>query len=272
MSFEENRKLHLEELSETQLAVEKAIGKIRAANIFDPAYLDNLRLAVFYKNGQAVLLENGKFKDAAEEIKVDDFMQGKRSDFAGILPKNEFFNYNRADLSDRQFINQLFFPEQMTYEEFIVHEIGHNIFDLEYKKRVGDYEKRDDLTDVSEEHREKIKKQLGPLIEEKFPGLDYNKFEFNRQQIAEIYAMVCQREFCQRTNENFEAHGNVFERVKTFLSDPKKAVAELNTKYQRNCSIEDFYKENHTLSFVVAPLLEQEYPDLNERLNIFWEK
>lgn len=46
---------------------------------------------------------------------------------------------------------------------------------------------------------------------------------------------------------------------------------ELNAQNERNCTVEDFCRENHSLSFVVAPLLEQEYPDFNQRLDIFWK-
>lgn len=258
-------------LSETESSVKQALAIIEATNVYDQTYLRNLRLVIFGENEQFLLENNTLNRVEKGAFDVQDFMQGKRTDFVGVSPKGEFLGYDRKNLSDRQFVIQSFFPEQMTYEEFIAHEIGHNVFDNEYKMKQGEYEDDGSLTDVSDEYRYLIKGLIKDLVEKYFPGLDIGKFEFNRQQITEIVALIYQREFCKRANNNSDPHNKVLERMRKFLENPEQAITELNALNERNCTVEDFYGENHSLSFVVAPLLEQEYPDFNQRLDIFWK-
>jgi len=257
------------ELSDIESSVKRALAMIEATNVYK-IDLRNLRLVIFDENGQ-FLFENNILREVKkDEFNVQDFMQGRRTDFVGISPAGEFLNYDRKDLSDRQFVIQLFFREQMTYEEFVAHEIGHNVFDREYNSKQGEYRGDETLTDVSNEFRNSIKSRLKELIRKYFPDLDIEKFEFNRQQIAEIVALAYQREFCKLANNNFDPHNKVLERMRKFLENPEQVLAELNDQNKRHCTIEDFYQENHSLSFIVAPLLEQEYPDFNQRLEVFF--
>lgn len=259
------------ELSETESSIKRALVEIEATNIFDQNYLRNLRFVAFGQHAQ-FLFENNVLKRVERNtFDAQDFMQGRKIDFVGISPKGEFFGYDRKNLSDKQFVMQLFFSEQMTYEEFVAHEIGHNVFDKEYKSKQGEYEGDETLTDVSDEFRDSIKSRLKDLIGKYFPNLDIENFEFNRQQIAEVAALTFQREFCKRANNNFDPHEKVLERIRKFLENPERAIAELNAQNERNCTTEDFYRESHSLSFIAAPLLEQEYPDFNQRLEFFWK-
>lgn len=259
------------ELSEIESSIRQALAAIEATNVCDQTYLKNLRLVIFGENRQ-FLFENNTLRGVEKgTFDVQDFMQGRRTDFVGVSPEGEFLGYDRKNLSDRQFVIQPFFPERMTYEEFVAHEIGHNVFDKEYNAKQGEYRGDETLTDVSDEFRDSIKSRLRDLIGKYFPNLDVERFEFNRQQIAEIVALVYQREFCKRANNNLDPHNKALERMTKFLENPEQAITELNAQNKRNCTVEDFYRENHSLSFVVAPLLEQEYPDFNRRLDIFWK-
>jgi len=273
MSFEDLKSNSPEEkeLLETESTIKQILVEIEATNIFDQDYLRNLRFVVFGQRDQLLFEDNALKRVERDTFDVHDFMQGRRVDFVGISPKGEFLGYDRKNLSDRQFVIQLFFPEQMTYGEFVAHEIGHNVFDKEYKSKQVEYEGDETLTDVSDEFRDSIRSRLKDLAEKYFPNLDIEKFEFNRQQIAEVVALSFQREFCKRANNNFAPHERVLERMRKFFQDPEQAVAELNAQYKRNCTVEDFYRENHSLSFIIAPLLEQEYLDFNQRLDFFWK-
>jgi len=77
---------------------------------------------------------------------------------------------------------------------------------------------------------------------------------------------MTQREFAVRTNSPYlPEHQAVDARVRTFLEDPEKAVADYIQKTGRQISLEDFYRENHILSFVAVPVLESQYKNFNDR-------
>ena len=59
------------------------------------------------------------------------------------------------------------------------------------------------------------------------------------------------------------------DKAKEVSSDLAEKIHELNVKTGRSISVDNFYKENHTLSCIVAPILEYEYPDFNERMRFF---
>lgn len=248
-----------------------SINSIRETGLFESEFLDNLVL-VSFGDKKTYKFQKGKIKEASkEEFDNLEFMQGRRIDFVGINPKEEFEKYDVADLNDKQFLPFIFFEGKLTYNEFVAHEMAHNLFDRQYIEKVGQYEERDGITDVSEEYRNKIKKLIISLVEKNYLNIDIERFSFNRQQIAEIFSMLYEREFCQRANENSEVHNKIEKNVQKFAENPEVILAETNNKYHRACNLGDFYSENHILSLIVAPLLEKEYPELKERKDIFWK-
>lgn len=259
-----------ERLSGEQKNVSEALEKVESVNIFGHNYLKGIKVVISSNQEKANIFENGIIGKAdMKEFSALDFMHGKRTDFVGISPKDEFMDFNFEDLDDKHFLPFLFFNGKFTYEEFVAHEIAHNIFDKQYKLTHGEYEIHNNLTDVSGEYREYILHEVIDLIGSKYPKLELDKFSFNRQQIAEIFAYMYQREYCFRANENVEVHSKLRQRSEEFLSDPKKALADFNRKNRRNCSLLDFYEENHILSLLVVPLLEEKYPDFKKRLEFF---
>lgn len=81
---------------------------------------------------------------------------------------------------------------------------------------------------------------------------------------------MIQREFSKRLGTFEKNHGSVgIDRAKEVSSDLTEQINELNVKTGRNISVDNFYKENHTLSCIVVPILEHEYPDFNERMKFF---
>ena len=83
--------------------------------------------------------------------------------------------------------------------------------------------------------------------------------------------MLYEREYCRRTDENMEVHNKVKGNVDLFMSDPEKFLSDFNSQHGRNCTMEDFYDENHILSLIVAPLLEEKYPTFTDRMKFFWK-
>jgi hypothetical protein len=108
------------------------------------------------------------------------------------------------------------------------------------------------------------------IILEKYPNLEMSKFEFSRQQICEIFAFIYEREFCTREGVNIEAHAAIEGNCRTFMNNPEGELARFNLENGRNCTMEDFYSENHILSLIAAPLVEDKYHDFNDRLKLFW--
>lgn len=247
-----------------------AFQKVKASEIFDADYLDNSKVVIFGKRS-FVCEQNNSRPMINEEFVDDDFLFGKRTDFIAVTEKNEYENYTIEKLDDRQFIVFYFFNKKPSFEEFIVHEAAHNVFDIEYKKRFGEYEEKGNLTEVSEDYGNKMKKYIIELIKKYYPNMDVEKFNFIRQPICEIYALLYEREFCKKIGINTELHDQVEKNVQTFINDPVNELKKFNAKYDRNCSMEDFFKESHILSLIVAPLVERECPDFKDRLKVFWQ-
>ena len=143
------------------------------------------------------------------------------------------------------------------------------MFYLQYKSKYGDYDERDGLTDVSEEYRESILPKIKGLIGTEYPNLELDRFDFSRQQISEIYALMCQREYCTRAEDDFKINDDLRNRMKKFLEEPEKGLADFNKENSRNCDMLDFYAENHIVSMIIVPLLEEEYPDFKKRIEFF---
>lgn len=267
------RKQYLE-LAEHENNLKQALSKVSSANLFDPNHIKETTIVVFDKNTAIAASKDGKFFEAdKDKLHARDFVQGKRTDFIGIPTKHEVENIDRTEINDRHFITQPFLPENLAYEEAVIHEIAHHDFDVRYKETFGEYkEPSPETTDVSDEYRQQIKERIKKLVSEQYPNLDLDKFTFSRQQIAEIHAMMYQREFSKRTNTNTKLHSGVKQRMSAFLENPDEALAKLNQQYERNCSMDDFYQENHTLSLVVTPLLEKEYPDFDKRKDFLFAK
>src|SRR4030042_3171704 len=129
-------------------------------------------------------------------------MQGKRTDFVAIAPRNEFEKFMGIAIKNKPALEIIFLDGKLAYDEFIAHEIAHNVFDIQYIQKIGEYEKSGDITDVSDSYREKIKRIVIPLVKKYYPNIEIEKFTFKRQQITEIFAMLYEREFCRRNNSN----------------------------------------------------------------------
>jgi len=249
----------------------RSLDAVRRTGLFSDDFLDKLTLVVFGKEKEHKF-ENGEIVEVAKgQFTKMDFMRGKRIDFVGIDPKDEFEESVKDAVKNKPVLELIFLDGPLTYDEFVAHEIAHNLFDKQYLQRIGEYEEAEGLTDVSSEYREKIKEIIIPLVKKHRPNIEIEKFSFSRQQIAEIFAMLYEREFCRRSNTNLEVHEEVGKNVAEFFNDPERILAEFNEKYGGNHTIDELYVKNHALSVIVAPLLEKEYPEWEKRINIFWE-
>lgn len=252
----------------------KTLETVKKTVIFTADFLEGIRL-VSYGNGKTLLLENREISEVSnDDFNMEDFMYGRRTDFAGIHPRKEFLDMmlETEKMNDRQIIPFIFRKSLFSYEEFVVHEMAHTLFDREYKERLGEYNEKDGITDVSVEYKKHLMNKIKESCLEYFPNLEIERFSFSRQQIAEIFAQLHEREFCRKADQNVSAHEEVFENMKEFLVNPQENLDAFNLEKNRNCTMKDFYAENHTLSLVVAPILEKEFPDFKQRKNLFWNK
>jgi hypothetical protein len=260
-----------ERVFEIKNEVIHSLDAIRQTGLFSDDFLNKLTLVIFGKERNHKF-ENGEIVEVPrDQFDKMDFMQGRRIDFVGIDPKDEFEEFMKNALKDKRVLELIFLDGPLSYDEFIAHEIAHNLFDKYYIQKVGNYEETGDVTDVSDDYREKIREIIIPLVKKHCPNIEIEKFLFKRQQIAEIFAMLYEREFCRRSNTNLEVHNEVEENVSKFFGNPDKMLAEFNKKFKSNHTIDTLYVENHSLSIIIAPLLEKEYPGWEERMNIFWK-
>ncbi|MFA6160420.1 MAG: hypothetical protein WC678_05045 [Parcubacteria group bacterium] len=256
--------------------IAQALEEIAETKIFDPEYLENISLVVFSmeeEDKSMELFKNGHTKTVGgTDYNSQDFMQGRRTDFIGINTKRDFAELDPEALSDRQILLFLFVEGKLSYEEFVAHEIAHNLFDKEYKVKHGEFEDDNGITNVSQEYLDIISSRLEELVARYYPSLDMGRFNIQRQKIAEIFAMIHEREFCRRSNINFNIHIDTKQKVKEFFSNPEEILIEFNKKHSKDCKLEDIYEENHILSLIITPLLEEEYPKFEDRKNFFWKK
>lgn len=276
--------LKIEKAKKAEAAISKTLSELRNIHLFSAAYLDKIKLVLFpeKEDGHPVLVyENGKIEEERERnYSVGNFMSGLETDYIGLNSVDDYESFNMNELSDYQFVVNLFYNERPPYNEFVAHEIGHNIFDLAYKQTEGDFEVFDFLdkngnnkgetTDCSEDYKNKIMEKIHKLFDKYGVELSIAEFALQRQKIAEIFALLIQREFSKRLGTFEENHGSVsIDKAKEASSNLAEQLHELNVRTGRNISADNFYRENHTLSCIVAPILEHEYPDLNKRMKFF---
>lgn len=260
------------------------LEKIRETKLFDPEYLKTILVVVFgvYSNEAKGVFRNAlPVSDVNEKFDAHDFMLGKRTDFVGINSPEEFEKLEPSALSGRQLLPFLFLSRMPLFEEFVAHEMAHNVFDRLYREKYGEYIAHPSgITEVSDAYSKNIKEQLLDVWDNRYPLKEYpsfnrehvKKLDFSRQQIAEIFAQLYQREFCRRSGINMKVHDEVQERVEAFIRDPASKIQALNESNkrkdgnERKVTLEDFFVENHTLSLIMAPVLEEKYPDFSERI------
>ncbi|MEI7426079.1 MAG: hypothetical protein WCK16_04125 [Candidatus Moraniibacteriota bacterium] len=274
----------IEKIKTAEVAINNALSKLKNVGLFSAAYLDKIKLVLFpEKEDSSVLVyKNGKIEEKKKEqsYSVDNFMNGLETDYVGLNSIDDYESFNMNDLNDHQFVETLFYKERPSYDEFVAHETGHNVFDLAYKQTEGDFEifdfldengnKKGETTDCSEDYKNKIMEKIQKLFDKYDVKLSIAEFDLQRQKIAEIFALLTQREFSKRLGTFEKNHANVnMDKAKKVSSDLTEQVHELNVKTRRNISVDNFYSENHMLSFIIAPILEHEYPDFNERIKFF---
>lgn len=253
----------------------QVLEQMKASGIFDAEYIDHLKLVFFgasLEEGAKMVFEGGKMKRVEpQDFNAMDFMTGRRTDFVVISSRSDFEKHFAGEFNDRQSLPYIFIEGKLCFEEFVAHEVAHNMFDLQYKEWEGEYEERDGMTEVSTEYRDQMSAILTELAKKYIPNLDVSQFELSRQKIAEIYAMLYEREFCRKAGLNQELHAGVEDRVIDFFArSVEEGIAQYNAKQGRDCSVEDFYEENHILSIVIAPAFEKEFPDFKERTALFF--
>jgi len=261
--------------------IQNTVRKIGQSAIFNDAYLSQIRLAFLTSDLDRVLVHHGETVSADDTKKYTDERGFELGIKRNSIPLEDRQSYEAQSMHDSQRIQELFYSVGIPYDEFVAHELGHNVFDRAYVKSYGEFEiygeqdpdtaeTKGVITDVSKDYRAKIIGKLKTLLTEAGLNLDVDSFfgdeRNNRQKIAEIFALMVQREFAVRTNSSYLAeHQAVDSRVRTFLENPEKAIADYIQKTGRQISLEDFYRENHTLSFVVVPLLENQYKNFDKR-------
>ncbi len=266
-----------EKMLNIEKEINEALDKIKKVNLFEEQYINEMTLVIFddgtnepvHKFNQ----QNIDSVSGTEDYSFDDFKKGKRTDFVWMIAKKDLEKWNIKALESKQILQAYFFENGLTYEESIVHEMAHNIVDIKYKKENGEYEEdkaNPELTDVSDEYREEMKEKILSLLKKKYPNIDTDEFVFDRQQIVEIPAFLAEREFCRRSGSNIEMHEELDRRADIFCKNPEEFIEKINQKDKKKFDIESsLYLEDHVLSFLVAKLLEEEYPDFEERMNIF---
>ncbi|MFA5986773.1 MAG: hypothetical protein WC819_05505 [Parcubacteria group bacterium] len=260
-----------EKISEMQKRVAEAINIIYTTNLFDQEYLTQIILTAQGNNGKKYrFTKNNVVEVDKDDYKDDDFVQGRRRDFVEIAPREDFEIHMKKALKEKRIFEVDFFDDVITYEEFIAHEIAHNQFDLKYFDKFGEYEEVDGKTDVANEYRKKLKDIIIPLVKEYYQYVEMEKFTFKRQQIAEIYAFLYQREFCKRSGINNDMHNKLDIKSQEFFRDPQKMLETFNKENNHDFSIEGHvYNESHVLSLAVARLIEEKYPNWEDRMAIF---
>ena len=203
----------IEKIKKAEVAINKTLSELRNADLFSVAYLDKIKLVLFPEKEDehpVLVYENGKIEEGKDRsYSFGNFMNGLETDYVGLNGIDDYESFNMNDLSDRQFVATLFYKERPSYDEFVVHETGHNVFDLAYKQTEGDFEifnfldengeNKGGTTDCSENYKNKIIEKIQKLFDKYDVKLSIAEFDLQRQKIAEIFALLTQREFSKRS-------------------------------------------------------------------------
>lgn len=238
------------------------LEEVRKAEIFNRDYLDQLKFVFQSKKvskDEIILYEaDGIFKiESGQKFPIDDFIYGKRTDFVGLVDKESYDETNHKDCQE------LFLAEdaKIPYDEFTVHEIVHNIFDLNYEDKDED----------------EMVKNILELV--KGEGMDLSRFfeadeeagisqQNIRQKLAEIFALVVELEFAKKQKRE-SLFSQPVSKMKEFLENPKELIENFNKQTGLSVESKDILMENHIPAFVVATILEKKFPDFKERLKFF---
>ena len=168
MSFENNRRLSivrkinnipkLEREQSNKIAHEimKVLDIIRSTGLFKDEYIDNIVLVTRSNDKKEYRFKDNKVTLVKQsQYDIDDFMQGIRTDFVGIAPQKEFEEHMKKAFEQKRVFEVAFFDNVIAFEEFIVHEMAHNIFDIQYIKKYGEYELDDKIKQMFQNHIEK---------------------------------------------------------------------------------------------------------------------
>lgn len=229
-------------------AIQGTVQRIKQTAIFDNSYLSEVKLAFFTPDKEKVLVHHEDKVDLDDSSKYADitgFELGIKQDFVPLEDRQSYETLP-MQMHDSQRIQELFYSVGIPYDEFVAHELGHNVFDRAYVDAYGEFEiygqqdlattkTKGVITEISEEYGALIIKKLKELVIEAGINLDIDKFfgdeQNNRQKIAEIFALMIQREFAMRTNSPYlTAHEAVDSRIRAFLENPEKVIADYNQK------------------------------------------
>jgi hypothetical protein len=177
MTNEWPKKENKEVVSEKE-NIAQALEKIKETGLFNPEYLENISLVVFSMKGKSMeLFKNGHTETVGgADYNNQDFMQGRRVDFVGIHSKEDFAKLDPEALNDKQILPFLFVEGKLSYEEFVAHEMAHNVFDREYKEKYGEFEEDNGITNVSQEYLDIIFIRLKELVVRYYPSLNMDRF------------------------------------------------------------------------------------------------
>jgi len=164
-------------------------NKVKTSGLFKSDYLNSLKIVIIGS-------------EDSDNYNINDFIYGRTTDFVAIYSRADYDMLGSKDNNDHHAIAWYFLAEKPTYEEFVTHEIAHNTYDIEYKKHIGDYVYKNNIPAVSDEYSDKIRCVFSGIILGYYPKLETNKFEFNRQQICEVFALLYEREFCKKGGGN----------------------------------------------------------------------
>jgi hypothetical protein len=215
--FFESEANEKKEVESIRKEIKNALNQVRISGLFDEEYIDNVTIITYGEKVTHKFNSGNIIEIPKKEYAVEDFIQGRRIDFVAINPKKDFENYDISKLSDKQLLPFIFLEKMPTYPEFVVHEMAHNIFDGEYIQKFGQFKDDNGASDVSEEYREKIRKELFPLLKKYYPIIEVSRFSLNRQQIAEIYSFLYQREFWQRVVRNSSIYDKLGRNIRKFM-------------------------------------------------------
>ncbi|MCL4437664.1 hypothetical protein M1513_01335 [Patescibacteria group bacterium] len=100
--------------------------------------------------------------------------------------------------------------------------------------------------------------------------IDFSRFYSNyaTTQWSELYAMIYQREFVRRDKPSNEKYIKDWDDlILQRAGDLDESAKNLSSSRGRNLSPDLIYSENHTLSFLMSRVIENKYPDFEQRVN-----
>ncbi len=278
MEFKENRDIsqeqNLEKYKEDARLLEIAKEKMLAMGFFSKEFVDGLSFVFvdsvkLYGKNQEIDFTYSQITEGGliTRYNIED---SDRTKEVGIITLSYLDKIDRVfdansdtNKSQHIFLGDLDKKVFLSFDAAAAHEIAHaKSYDAITKEK-------ESLFDEKKFKELVIELIKNDLVLSKAGSIDLSKFNYSDENWSELYALLYQREFLRRDNDdNSKMIEEWDNHITEVACDLRGAMKKFNEKKGTNIDPEVIYEECHNFSFLLARVFEEKYKDFSERIKV----